>query len=61
MDYLTQIQNEYVYFTDMLKSQERKKKKTPGNGFAKMKCRERIAELEAIFDDIDYAVQVTYD
>jgi len=61
MDYLTQIQNEYVYFTDMLKSLERKKKKTPGNGFAKMKCRERIAELEAIFDDIDYAVQVTYD
>jgi len=61
MDYLTQIQNEYVYFTDMLKTLERKKKKTPGNGFAKMKCRERIAELEAIFDDIDYAVQVTYD
>jgi hypothetical protein len=61
MDYLTQIQNEYVYFTDMLKSLEKIKKKTPGNGFAKMKCRERIAELEAIFDDIDYAAQVTYD
>jgi len=60
MDYLTQIQNEYVYFTDMLKHLE-KQKKTPGRGFAKMKCRERIAELEAIFDDIDYAVQVTYD
>lgn len=61
MDYLTQIQKEYVYFTDMLKTLERKKKKTPGNGFAKMKCRERIAELEAIFDKIDYAAQVTYD
>jgi hypothetical protein len=61
MDYLTQIQNEYVYFTDMLKSLEKIKKKTPGNGFAKIKCRERIAELEAIFDDIDYAAQVTYD
>ena len=61
MDYLTQIQNEYVYFTDMLKSLEKIKKKTPGNGFAKMKCRERIAELEKIFDDIDYAAQVTYD
>ena len=60
MDYLTQIQNEYVYFTDMLKHLE-KQKKTPGRGFAKMKCRERIAELKAIFDDIDYAVQVTYD
>jgi hypothetical protein len=61
MEYLTQIQNEYIYFTDMLKSIEKIKKKTPGNGFAKMKCKERIAELEKIFDDIDYAAQVTYD
>ena len=61
MEYLTQIQNEYVYFTDMLKSIEKIKKKTPGNGFAKMKCNERIGELEKIFDEIDYAAQVTYD
>ena len=61
MDYITQLQKEYVFFTDMLKSIERKKKKTPGNGFAKMKCKERIAELEKIFDEIDYAAQVTYD
>jgi len=61
MDYITQLQNEYVFFTDMLKTLERKKKKTPGNGFAMMKCREKIAELEKIFDDIDYATQVTYD
>ena len=61
MDYITQIQKEYVYFTDMLKSLERKKKKTPGNGFAMMKCNEKIAELEKIFDEIDYAAQVTYD
>ena len=61
MDYITQIQNEYVFFTDMLKSIEKIKKKTPGNGFAKMKCKERIAELEKIFDEIDYAAQVTYD
>ena len=61
MEYLTQIQNEYVYFTDMLKSIEKIKKKTPGNGFAKMKCKERIAELEKVFDEIDYATQVTYD
>lgn len=58
---LTQLQKEYVFFTDMFKSLERKKKKTPGNGFAMMKCRERISELEAIFDKIDYATQVTYD
>ena len=61
MDELTKLQNDYVFFKDMLKSLERKKKKTPGTGFAKMKCRERIAELEAIFDKIDYAAQVTYD
>ena len=61
MEQLTQLQNEYVFFKDMLKTLERKKKKTPGNGFAKMKCKEKIAELEAIFEKIDYAVQVTYD
>jgi len=61
MEYLTQIQNEYVYFTDMLKSIEKIKKKTPGNGYARMKCKERIAELEKIFDEIDYAAQITYD
>jgi hypothetical protein len=26
-----------------------------------MKCKERIAELEAEFDRIDYAAQITYD
>ena len=61
MDELTKLQNDYVFFKDMLKSLERKKKKTPGTGFAKMKCRERIAELEAVFNEIDYAAQVTYD
>ena len=61
MDYITQLQKEYVFFTDMLKTLERKKKATPGNGFAKMKCRERIAEMETIFEKIDYATKVTYD
>ena len=61
MDYVSQLQNEYKFFSDMLKRLEKKKKKTPGNGFAKMKCKEKIAELEAIFDKIDYAAQVTYD
>ena len=61
MDELTKLQNDYLFFKDMLKSLERKKKKTPGIGFAKMKCKEKIAELEAIFDEIDYATQVTYD
>ena len=26
-----------------------------------MKCKEKIAELEKIFNEIDYAAQVTYD
>ena len=60
MDYLTKLQNDYNYFKDMLKSLE-KQKKPPGNGFAKMKCKEKIAELEKIFNEIDYAAQVTYD
>ena len=37
------------------------KKKTPGNGFAIMKCKEKLAELNKIFDDIDYGVQITHD
>ena len=61
VDYIAGLQKQYVFFTDMLKTLERKKKKTPGNGFAKMKCKEKIAELEAIFEKIDYAAQVTYD
>ena len=59
-DYLSKLQNDYKFFKDMLASLE-KQKKTPGNGFAKMKCKEKIAELEKIFNEIDYAAQVTYD
>jgi hypothetical protein len=47
---MTMLQNEYKFFKDMLKSLE-KEKKTPGNGFAKMKCKEKIAELEKIFNE----------
>ena len=61
MDYVTQLQNEYKFFSDMLKKLEKKKKKTPGNGFAMMKCKEKIAELDAEFEKIDYATMVTYD
>jgi hypothetical protein len=61
MEQIAQLQKEYMFFTDMLKTLERKKKKTPGNGFAMMKCKEKIAELEKVFDDIDYGAQITYD
>ena len=61
MKEITQLQKEYTFFKDILNSLERKKKKTPGNGFAIMKCKEKIAELDKIFDDIDYAAQITFD
>ena len=53
MDELTKLQNDYVFFEDMLKTIERKKKKTPGNGFAKIKCKERMDALMMTFDAID--------
>ena len=61
MNKITQLQNRHKYFTDALKKLERIKKETPGTGFAKMKCREKIAEIEAIFEKIDYGTMVTYD
>ena len=57
---LYNLQKEYNFFSDV-KSLEKKKKKTPGNGFAMMKCKEKLAELDKIFDDIDYAAQITFD
>ena len=53
MDELTKHQKDYVFFEDMLKSIEKKKKKTPGNGFAKMKCKEHMNSLMMMFDAID--------
>ena len=61
VDSITKLQEEWYFFSDMLKSLEKKKKKTPGNGFAIMKCKEKLKELDAIFDEIDYAAQITYD
>ena len=53
MNELTKLQKDYVFFEDMLKSIEKKKKKTPGNGFAKMKCKEHMDSLMMMFDAID--------
>ena len=58
---IEKLQNEHKYFSDMLKSIEKIKKKTPGNGFAKMKCKERLAELDEMFDKINYGSMITYD
>ena len=61
MEEISKLQKEYLFFYNMLKGLKKKKKKTPGNGFAMMKCKEKLAELDKIFDDIDYAAQITYD
>ena len=61
MEEISKLQKEYLFFYNMLKGLEKKKKKTPGNGFAMMKCKEKLAELDKIFDDIDYAAQITFD
>jgi len=61
VDSITKLQEEWYFFSDMLKSLENKKEKTPGNGFAIMKCKEKLKELDATFDKIDYAAQITYD
>ena len=60
MNQLTKLQKDYKYFEDMLKRLE-KQKKTPGNGFAKIKCREKLAELDAMFDKINFGSMITYD
>tara|TARA_B100000927_G_C16131667_1_gene335539 strand:+ start:55 stop:273 length:219 start_codon:yes stop_codon:yes gene_type:complete len=53
MDELSQAQKEYTFFSDLKESINRKKKKTPGNGFALLKCEERMKPLELLFDAID--------
>ena len=53
MDELTKLQNEYIFFIKILKMAQRKKKKTPGNGFVIMNCKEKMKPLEMMFDAID--------
>ena len=52
MDELTKLQNEYMFFDKILKKPE-EKKKTPGNGFVIMNCKEKMKPLEMMFDAID--------
>ena len=53
MDELTKLQNEYIFFDKILKKAQNKKKKTPGNGFVIMNCKEKMKPLEMMFDAID--------
>jgi len=53
VDELLQAQKEYSFFYELKESINRKKKKTPGNGFALLKCEERMKPLELLFDAID--------
>lgn len=60
-DIVTETQHKLQYYTDMLKKLEKIKKKTPGTGFAKIKCKEKIEECEKFLDRVDYMVQFVYD
>ena len=53
MDELSKLQNEYMFFDKILKKAQNKKKKTPGNGFVIMNCKEKMKPLEMMFDAID--------
>ena len=53
MDELTKLQKDYMFFDKILKKAQRKKKKTPGNGFVIMNCKEKMKPLEMMFDAID--------
>lgn len=53
MDELTKLQKDYVFFDKILKKAQNKKKKTPGNGFVIMNCKEKMKPMEMMFDAID--------
>ena len=53
MDELTKLQKDYMFFDKILKKAQRKKKKTPGNGFVIMNCKEKMKPMEMMFDAID--------
>jgi len=53
MDELTKLQNDYMFFDKILKKAQNKKKKTPGNGFVIMNCKEKMKPMEMMFDAID--------
>ena len=53
MEELTKLQNDYMFFDKILKKAQKKKKKTPGNGFVIWNCKEKMKPLEMMFDAID--------
>ena len=58
MDYISKLQSDYTFFTDM---QVFRKRKKPRQRICNNEVQGKIAELDAIFDEIDYGAQVTYD
>jgi len=58
---INEAQQDYEFFTGLLKDIEAIENKTEGNKFAEKKCREMIANIEAFFNEIDYHTQITYD
>ena len=61
MERIIHLLKMHAYYTAMINRLERLQKKTPGNGYAIMKCREHIDAIEKELDHIDYMVQAVYD
>ena len=47
---------DYEYFAKRLKEFEKKKKVTPGLGWAKMLCRQRMTEIEMVLEPLGFEV-----
>ena len=50
------LKKDYEYFAKRLKELERKKKITPGLGWAKMLCRQRMTEIEMVLEPLGFEV-----
>ena len=50
------LKKDYEYFAKRLKEFERKKKITPGLGWAKMLCRQRMTEIEMVLEPLGFEV-----
>ena len=54
--FATKLKKDYEYFAKRLKEFEKKKKVTPGLGWAKMLCRQRMTEIEMVLEALGFEV-----
>jgi|TARA_B100001093_G_scaffold241450_1_gene231177 DNA-directed RNA polymerase subunit N (RpoN/RPB10) len=50
------LKKDYEFFAKQLKAFEKKKKITPGLGWAKMLCRQRMTEIEMVLEPLGFEV-----